>query len=64
QRERWRVSEVNRGYAACPSYPPCVLVPRDVDDHTLLKAARFRQAGRFPVLCYCHRKNGKVLCGP
>ncbi|XP_016887893.1 myotubularin-related protein 9 isoform X1 [Cynoglossus semilaevis] len=59
--DRWRVSSVNRGYAACPSYPATVIVPKDVDDDMLMKVAKFRQGGRFPVVCYCHRKNGRVI---
>ena len=28
----------------------------------LKKVAKFRQGGRFPILCYRHRKNGMVSC--
>ncbi|KAL4597399.1 myotubularin-related protein 9-like isoform X4 [Arapaima gigas] len=59
--DRWRLSQVNRDYGVCPSYPPAVIVPVSVDDKLLVKAARFRQGGRFPVLCYYHRPNGKVI---
>ncbi|XP_036398661.1 myotubularin-related protein 9 [Megalops cyprinoides] len=59
--DRWRLSEVNRDYFVCPSYPPAVIVPRSIDDETLAKSAKFRQGGRFPVLCYYHRENGKVI---
>lgn len=51
---------MNGDFSICPSYPPAVLVPKNVDDDTLRKVARFRQGGRFPVLCYHHRKNGMV----
>ncbi|KAJ7988994.1 hypothetical protein DPEC_G00314950 [Dallia pectoralis] len=61
QRVRWRLSHVNRDYAVCPSYPPDVIVPHSVDDETLAKVARFRQGGRFPVLCYYHRKTDTVI---
>ncbi|XP_029972206.1 myotubularin-related protein 9 isoform X2 [Salarias fasciatus] len=57
----WRLSSVNRDYSVCPSYPPAVIVPNGVDDDTLKKAAKFRQGGRFPVLCYYHKKNGMVI---
>ncbi|KAK3538001.1 hypothetical protein QTP70_027321 [Hemibagrus guttatus] len=59
--DRWRLSTVNRDFSVCPSYPDTVIVPRSVDDDTLVKAARFRQGGRFPVLCYCHHRNGMVI---
>ncbi|XP_068608382.1 myotubularin-related protein 9 [Brachionichthys hirsutus] len=57
----WRLSFVNRGYSVCPSYPPAVIIPKDIDDDVLKKSAKFRQGGRFPVLCYYHRKNGAVI---
>ncbi|KAF7202091.1 myotubularin-related protein 9 isoform X1 [Nothobranchius furzeri] len=59
--EMWRLSTVNNDYSVCPSYPPAVIVPQSIDDDTLKKAAKFRQGGRFPVLCYYHRKNGMVI---
>ncbi|XP_048860694.1 myotubularin-related protein 9-like isoform X5 [Brienomyrus brachyistius] len=61
QTGRWRLSEVNRDYSVCLSYPPAVIVPHTVDDNTLRKVARFRQGGRFPVLCYYHRPNNTVI---
>lgn len=60
QQDRWRVSTVNSDFSVCPSYPPAVVVPKNVDDEMLKKVAKFRQGGRFPVLCYRHRKNGMV----
>ncbi|XP_062863559.1 myotubularin-related protein 9-like isoform X2 [Trichomycterus rosablanca] len=59
--DRWRLSKVNWDYSVCPSYPDTVIVPHAVDDDALVKAARFRQGGRFPVLCYCHHRNGTVI---
>uniref|UniRef100_A0A3P9I1R7 Zgc:154055 n=1 Tax=Oryzias latipes TaxID=8090 RepID=A0A3P9I1R7_ORYLA len=59
--KKWRLSSVNRDYSVCPSYPPAVIVPSSIGDDVLIKAAKFRQGGRFPVLCYYHRKNGMVI---
>uniref|UniRef100_A0A8B9NKA3 Myotubularin phosphatase domain-containing protein n=1 Tax=Accipiter nisus TaxID=211598 RepID=A0A8B9NKA3_9AVES len=61
QTSRWRLSDVNRDFTTCPTYPPAVIVPAAVDDDALRKAARFRQGGRFPVLSYYHPKNGTVM---
>ncbi|XP_063039597.1 myotubularin-related protein 9 isoform X2 [Engraulis encrasicolus] len=58
---KWRLSKVNSDYSVCPSYPHSVIVPECVDEQALLKAARFRQGGRFPVLSYYHQKNGMVI---
>lgn len=51
---------MNRDFSACPSYPEAVIVPAAVSDDTVIKAARFRQGGRFPVLSYFHPRNGTV----
>ena len=53
---------MNREYSVCPTYPPAVIVPKEITDDILVKVAKFRQGGRFPVLCYYHRKNGMVRC--
>ncbi|XP_045501218.1 myotubularin-related protein 9 [Colias croceus] len=58
--EEWRISRVNQHYTVTPSYPKAVVVPKVIDDETLLAAASFRQGGRFPVLSYRHN-NGAVL---
>lgn len=60
QTDEWRLSEVNKDFSVCPSYPPLVAVPKDIDDDSLRKVATFRHSGRFPVLSYYHKKNGMV----
>lgn len=60
QTDEWRLSEVNKDFTVCPSYPPLLTVPKDIDDESLCKAASFRHGGRFPVLSYYHKKNGMV----
>lgn len=59
--EDWRLSYVNRDYSVCPSYPHAVIVPKTVDDDTLIKAAQFRQHGRFPVLSYYSKQTKAVM---
>ncbi|XP_053702010.1 myotubularin-related protein 9 isoform X4 [Synchiropus splendidus] len=59
--DRWRLSSINEDFSVCPSYPQSAIVPCDVDDDMLRKVAKFRQGGRFPVLCYFHKKNGMVI---
>lgn len=58
--EEWRVSRVNQNYTVCSSYGKAVVVPKNIDDETLIAAASFRQDGRFPVLSYRHN-NGAIL---
>jgi hypothetical protein len=38
----------------CATYPSAVVVPKSVDDDTIIAAANFREGGRFPVLSYRH----------
>lgn len=64
QTTQWRLSDVNRDFAVCPTYPPAVIVPAAVSEETLRRAARFRQGGRFPVLSYYHSRNGTVSPRP
>uniref|UniRef100_A0A8B9EBT7 Myotubularin phosphatase domain-containing protein n=1 Tax=Anser cygnoides TaxID=8845 RepID=A0A8B9EBT7_ANSCY len=61
QTSQWRLSDLNRDFTTCPTYPADVIVPAAVSDDTLRRAARFRQGGRFPVLSYYHPRNGTVL---
>lgn len=60
QTNGWRLSTVNKDFSVCASYPPVSVVPRGIGDEVLARSARFRQGGRFPVLCYYHSINGTV----
>lgn len=51
---KWRISSVNEDYTLCSTYPARCIVPMEIDDETLSKVSRFRQAGRFPILSYYH----------
>ncbi|CAM1324598.1 MTMR9 (predicted) [Pycnogonum litorale] len=57
----WRISHVNKDFTVCPSYPKTLIVPKSIDDGTLIAVSSFRQHGRFPVLSYFHKENKTVL---
>ncbi|ELU07118.1 hypothetical protein CAPTEDRAFT_168491 [Capitella teleta] len=57
----WRISSLNRTFEVCSGYPHLVIVPKSVDDETIVRAAGFRQNGRFPVLSYYHKDNSMVI---
>ena len=59
--DAWRISRVNQNFEVCPTYPRLVLVPKPVDDDSILKIAKFRQRARFPVLAYFHKPTQMVL---
>ncbi|KAJ2840844.1 phosphatidylinositol-3-phosphatase ymr1 [Coemansia sp. 'formosensis'] len=50
----WRFTDVNRGFALCPTYPSTLVVPAKISDTTLTYAAKYRSKCRLPVLCYLH----------
>ena len=57
----WRISDVNRDFVVCPTYPERVIVPNLVEDESIKTIGSFRRLGRFPVLSYYHEKSGAVL---
>ncbi|KAF5269257.1 hypothetical protein FQR65_LT02558 [Abscondita terminalis] len=58
--EEWRISAVNKDYSVCSTYGATLVVPKCIDDDTIIAAASFREGGRFPMLSYRH-ENGAVL---
>nr|CAD7396809.1 unnamed protein product [Timema cristinae] len=58
--DEWKISYVNKDFGVCPTYPSAVVVPKSIDDETIIAAANFREGGRFPVLSYRH-EGGSVL---
>ncbi|XP_056649054.1 myotubularin-related protein 9 [Diorhabda sublineata] len=58
--DEWRVSHVNRNFNVCGTYGSTLIVPKSIDDETIVASANFRDGGRFPCLSYRH-ENGTVL---
>nr|XP_039257733.1 myotubularin-related protein 9-like isoform X1 [Styela clava] len=59
--DKWRLSDVNSDFGVCTSYPNQIVVPSEIDDSMIQKSAKFRQAGRFPVLCYYHKNGASII---
>ncbi|KYN28958.1 Myotubularin-related protein 3 [Trachymyrmex cornetzi] len=57
----WRVSQINKDYRMCPSYPPQLLVPACISDETLEFVAKFRSSRRIPAVIWRHVNNGAVI---
>nr|CAB3264058.1 myotubularin-related protein 9 [Phallusia mammillata] len=62
--DQWRISNINLHFSVCNSYPSQVIVPKDISNEMIVKSAKFRYGGRFPILSYLHT-NGRVVmrCG-
>ena len=57
----WRISEVNRRFQICSTYPKFLAVPYDADDDVLCQSAAFRAKGRLPVLAWRCSKSGVTI---
>lgn len=49
----WRVSELNRQYDLCSSYPSALVLPKKMTDQALKAVAGFRKRGRLPAMSWC-----------
>ncbi|XP_022669936.1 myotubularin-related protein 9-like isoform X1 [Varroa destructor] len=58
---RWRVSNLNKDFLICQSYPTTVVVPQDTTDEEIIESSQFREGGRFPVLAYSSSTTSAVL---
>lgn len=49
---KWRLTKINQDYNKIPSYPATLIVPNDIPDSVLHKAAAFRCNSRIPAVCW------------
>ena len=61
QNMQFRISEVNKGFGVCQSYPERIIVPVTVTDDDLVQSSKFREGGRFPVVCFIHEAKQTTL---
>lgn len=59
--DTWRVSDVNRHFSVCPSYPPLMIVPTSLSDEHIIRSSKERSAGRLPALTWIHPLNGASI---
>ncbi|KAL3310115.1 Myotubularin- protein 9 [Cichlidogyrus casuarinus] len=57
----WRLSQANRDFSICHSYPQEVLVPVQISDQVVSNSASFRRGGRFPLPVFYHKSKKSVL---
>ena len=53
-----RITEINKKYELCPTYPPILVVPKKSSDSELREAAEHRTKNRLPTLTYYYNKHG------
>ncbi|XP_071599550.1 phosphatidylinositol-3-phosphate phosphatase MTMR7 isoform X2 [Heliangelus exortis] len=58
----WQISDVNRDYGVCDSYPTEVYVPKSANAHIIVGSSKFRSRRRFPALSYYCKDNNASIC--
>ncbi|XP_029458420.1 myotubularin-related protein 6 isoform X2 [Rhinatrema bivittatum] len=58
----WQLSDANRDYKICETYPRDLYVPRNASKPMIVGSSKFRSKGRFPVLSYYHQENQAAIC--
>ncbi|KAH9108892.1 hypothetical protein AeMF1_015935 [Aphanomyces euteiches] len=57
----FRVTELNRSFTLCPTYPPLLVVPARLSDPQVTAVAEFRSKRRLPLCCWVHASNTASL---
>lgn len=57
----WRISNVNKDYKLCTTYPEEIVCPQSVTDKELEIIASYRSANRIPAVVWRNVKTGAVL---
>ena len=57
----WRVSEANREYKLCETYPRRLIVPAGITDEHVRVVADYRAGRRIPAAVWRHPRTGAVL---
>uniref|UniRef100_A0A6I8N4K7 Myotubularin phosphatase domain-containing protein n=1 Tax=Ornithorhynchus anatinus TaxID=9258 RepID=A0A6I8N4K7_ORNAN len=60
--EYWQITEANKNYEVCSTYPPDLVVPKTASRTTVVGSAKFRSRGRIPVLSYFYKENNAAIC--
>ncbi|KAM9043343.1 phosphatidylinositol-3-phosphate phosphatase MTMR7 isoform 1-T1 [Megaptera novaeangliae] len=58
----WQLSDVNRDYRVCDSYPTQLYVPKSATAHIIVGSSKFRSRRRFPALSYYYKDNHVSIC--
>eukprot|EP00051_Salpingoeca_urceolata_P004242 m.63709 g.63709 ORF g.63709 m.63709 type:complete len:628 (+) comp13493_c0_seq3:144-2027(+) len=56
----WEISEANKEYKICPTYPSVLAFPSSVSQQTLEESGKFRSKGRLPSLSYMHHNQTSI----
>ncbi|OLN81808.1 Phosphoinositide 3-phosphatase [Colletotrichum chlorophyti] len=57
----WRITNINKDYTFCDTYPAVLVVPSSISDNVLKYAKDYRSRHRIPVLSYIHNANNCTI---
>ncbi|XP_064461216.1 myotubularin-related protein 4-like isoform X5 [Ornithodoros turicata] len=57
----WKISDINKSFDFCQSYPQYILVPASVQDQDMEDVASFRYSRRIPAVVWRHHMYGTVI---
>lgn len=58
QDAKWRISDINKEFELCNTYPRFLIIPSNFKDEDLESVAKFRYFRRIPTAVWRHIKNG------
>lgn len=58
--DRWILTDMNKDYALCDTYPNVLFVPETIEKKDIMGSSRFRSKGRLPVLTYLHPNKASI----
>ncbi|XP_005994997.1 myotubularin-related protein 8 [Latimeria chalumnae] len=60
--DNWEITDVNKDYGICNTYPPDLCIPKTANKPTIVGSSKFRSRGRFPVLSYFCKDTNAAIC--
>ncbi|XP_071980807.1 phosphatidylinositol-3,5-bisphosphate 3-phosphatase MTMR8 isoform X4 [Engystomops pustulosus] len=60
--KHWVLSDINKDFKVCSTYPTSLVVPKEASESTIIGSSKFRSRERFPVLSYYYKDNNAVIC--
>lgn len=61
ENSKWRISDINKDYSFCSTYPRKLIVPKTVSDTLLSHSVKYRSQNRIPTLTYYYSKTGSSI---
>uniref|UniRef100_W5M8U4 Myotubularin related protein 6 n=1 Tax=Lepisosteus oculatus TaxID=7918 RepID=W5M8U4_LEPOC len=60
--DQWQLTDANRDYKVCETYPRDLYVPVTASKPIIVGSSKFRSKGRFPVLSYFYQEKKAAVC--